>query len=315
MGLRMKLWPGGAAMSGLLGLVALPFILGSAGAAGADKTGTLTWTVPPFPPAFISEDGTLSGYAADTQNWFAEQLGDYDHDVLEVPLARLLAEMRNGSNEAGPADDIRCSTTLIPTEERREYISFAKTILLHLPISVVIRAADTAKFKPFLDDEDHIRLGPLIAAGDMTTAVRIGRSYGTLIDRFVQRYHNAPQVMTVADDGKLLKLLELGRIDWVFYFPSEAEYFRRQITPDQAIKSLPIRGNTALLEATIGCAKTPAGQKAVARINQIVDAHPEMPWTNFYAAWLSPGDREWFTAARAQYIAPKQFEALLMPGK
>lgn len=311
MGLRMMRWRQYRAVSGLIGLVALPFM---AAVTNADAPGTLTWAVPPFAPAFISEDGKLTGYASDTQNWFAARLDDYQHEIMEVPLARLLAEMRNGAADEHPGH-IRCSTTLIPTDERREYISFAKTILLHLPISVVIRAEDEANFKPFLDEEGHIQLGQLMANGDMTTALRIGRSYGVLIDNYVERYRNAPQIMPVADDSKLLKLLELGRIDWTFYFPSEAEFYRREIAPNQMIKSLPIRGNTNLLEATIGCAKTPAGQQAISRINQIVDTNPDMPWTNFYAAWLSPQDREWFVAARAHYIDPKQFEALLTPRK
>ncbi|UKV15514.1 transporter substrate-binding domain-containing protein [Thalassospiraceae bacterium SW-3-3] len=307
----MMRWRKYRAVSGLIGLVALPFM---AVVANADAPGTLTWAVPPFAPAFISEDGKLTGYASDTQNWFAARLDDYQQEIMEVPLARLLAEMRNGAADDHPGH-IRCSTTLIPTDERREYISFAKTILLHLPISVVIRAEDEENFKPFLDEEGHIQLGKLMANGDMTTALRIGRSYGALIDNYVERYRNAPQIMRMADDSKLLKLLELGRIDWTFYFPSEAEFYRRETAPNQMIKSLPIRGNTNLLEATIGCAKTPAGQQAIARINQIVATNPDMPWTNFYAAWLSPQDREWFVAARAHYIDPKQFEALLTPRK
>jgi uncharacterized protein (TIGR02285 family) len=312
MGLRMKFRLGCGAISGLTGLLALPFM---AATANADVPDTLIWTVPPFAPAFISEDGKLTGYAADTQNWFIARLGDYQHRIQEVPLARLLAEMRDSSNPENEHNNARCSTTLIPNDERRNYISFAKTILLHLPISVVIRAGDEQNFKPFMDEDGHIQLTQLMANREMATALRIGRSYGALIDNYVERYRKAPQIMPVADDSKLLKLLAMGRIDWIFYFPSEAEFYRRDVTPHQQIKSLPIRGNTNLLEATIGCAKTPVGQQAITRINQIVDTNPDMPWTNFYAAWLSPQDREWFLSARAQYIDPKQFEALLQPTK
>lgn len=300
------------AASGLIGFFVMPFM---AATANADVPGTLIWTVPPFAPAFISENGKLTGYAADTQNWFIARLGDYQHKVQEVPLARLLAEMRDSSHAEDIHNNARCSTTLIPNDERRSYISFARTIFLHLPISVVIRASDEENFKPFLDEQGHVRPGLLMANGEMATALRIGRSYGALIDNYVEQYRNAPQIMPVADDSKLLKLLELGRIDWILYFPSEAEFYRRDVTPNQQIKSLPIRGNTNLLEATIGCAKTPVGQQAIARINQIIDDNPDMPWTDFYAAWLSPQDRAWFLAARAQYIDPKQFEALLQPAK
>jgi uncharacterized protein (TIGR02285 family) len=266
---------------------------------------SLIWAVPSFAPAFINDDGQLSGYAADTQNWFAQRLPEYHHSILHVPLARLLAEMKSGAGE------LRCSTTLIPTPERRAYITFAKTILLHLPISVVIRAADEARFAPYLNDEGHIKIDELLADDELASAVRIGRAYGTRVDGQLNRYRDKDRIMEVAEDTKFVRMLELRRIDWTLYFPSEAEYYRRTQTPDLAIKTLPIAGNTTLLEATIGCAKTPAGKKAIEAINAIIDANPNMPWTEFYAHWLGPGDREWFYAARAQYIHAEHFETRL----
>ncbi|WP_339860202.1 transporter substrate-binding domain-containing protein [Thalassospira alkalitolerans] len=304
MGLRNNFRPIRAAITAMVGLIALPFMDRTV---TANEQTTVTWAVPPLVPAFISENGVLTGYGAATQNWFISQLGDYNHETMEVPLARLLAEMRSGG------DDIRCCSTLIPTDERREYISFANTVLLHLPISVVIRSADEAKFKPFLDEEGNIHLDTLMADDALNTAIRIGRSYGKLIDHYIRRFRDAPHITTVADDAKLLKLLELNRIDWAFYFPSEAEYFRRSLTPDQQIKSIPIAGNPPLLEATIGCARTPAGTQAIEKINQVIANNPDMPWTEFYAAWLSPDDRNWFRAARTHYINANQFEVLLAP--
>lgn len=266
---------------------------------------TLTWAVPPFAPAFITDRDELTGYAADTQNWFAALMPGYHHSVLQVPLARLLAEMKSGEGE------LRCSATLIPTPERQEYIVFAKTILLHLPISAIVRARDTELFDPYLDSEDHLVLSQMLADSNLTTAVRIGRAYGTLVDNYLELNHESPQVMEVADDTKFLRMLELQRIDWTLFFPSEAEFYRRRQTPELEIKAIPIAGNTTLLEATIGCADTQAGQKAIAEINAIIEQHPSMPWTEFYAEWLSPPDREWFNAARAQFINSDQFEARL----
>lgn len=265
----------------------------------------LHWSVPPFAPAFITDSPELSGYAADTQNWFVDRLPQYRHEILQVPLARLLAEMKSGEGE------LRCSTTLIPTEERRQYIAFADTILLHLPISVVIRVQDKQRFSPYLDDKGHIDLSRLLADQNMITAVRIGRAYGTQVDKYLSAYREDPHVMHVADDTKFLRMLELERIDWSLYFPSEAEFYRRRHTPDLDIMAIPINGNTTLLEATIGCADTPAGKKAIAEINDIIEKNPNMPWTDFYSDWLSPQDREWFKAARDQFINSDQFETRL----
>ena len=261
----------------------------------------LTWAVPPFAPAFITDQSNLTGYAADTQNWFVQRLTDYDHTVLHIPLSRLLAEMRN------TADGIRCSTTLIPTPDRREFIVFAKTVLLHLPISIVIRQEDFDRYKPFMNDQGHILLWQLLSNVHFQGAVRLERAYGGLVDSHLARYRTSDQVMEVVDDTKLLKMLALKRIDWSLYFPSEAEYSRRQSAPDQAIMALPIAGNTNLLEATIGCANTPAGRTVIKRINAIIDANPTMPWTDFYAAWLNTKDREWFEQARQQFISASIF--------
>jgi uncharacterized protein (TIGR02285 family) len=266
---------------------------------------SFVWAVPNFAPAFITESGVLSGYAADTQNWFAARLPQYEHSVLHVPLARLLAEMKSGEGV------LRCSTTLIPTPERREFIAFAKTILLHLPVSIVIRAEDEDRFAPYLNEQGHIKIDALLANEELSAAVRIGRAYGALVDRHLRHFHDTHQLMEVAEDTKFIRMLDLGRIDWTLYFPSEAEYYRRLQTPDLQIKALPIADNTTLLEATIGCANTQAGQQAIAAINAIIDQHPTMPWTEFYADWLGPGDREWFYAARDQYIHAEHFETRL----
>ncbi|NIY76877.1 TIGR02285 family protein [Thalassospira sp. HF15] len=295
------------ARSQVFGLACALALLIPHGATAEDTTSdqSFIWTVPAFAPAFITDGDKLDGYAADTQNWFAAQLPQYHHSVLHVPLARLLAEMKSGEGA------LRCSTTLIPTPERRTYIAFAKTILLHLPISVVIQAADEERFAPYLNAQGHIELDKLLADEQLSTAVRIGRAYGTHVDEHLNRYRHATHVMQVADDTKFLRMLDLDRIDWTLYFPSEAEYYRRQKTPDLEIKALPIAGNTTLLEATIGCAKTPVGKKAIAKINSIIDQNPTMPWTEFYAEWLGPSDREWFYAARDQYIHSEHFETRL----
>ncbi|BDW88115.1 hypothetical protein MACH01_08820 [Thalassospira tepidiphila] len=295
------------ARSQVFGLVCAlgAFVPHGAAAENAVPDQSLIWAVPSFAPAFIKDYGELSGYAADTQNWFAARLSQYQHRIMHVPLARLLAEMKSGDGE------LRCSTTLIPTPERRTYITFAKTILLHLPISIVIRAEDESRFAPYLNDEGHIRIEDLLKDDELATAVRIGRAYGTLVDGQLNRYRNTDRIMEVAEDTKFVRMLDLKRIDWTLYFPSEAEFYRRSQTPDLAIKALPIAGNTTLLEATIGCAKTPAGKKAVEAINAIVDAHPTMPWTDYYADWLGASDREWFYAARDQYIHAEHFETRL----
>jgi len=271
----------------------------------SDNRPTLTWAVPPFAPAFITDRSVLTGYAAATQNWFAALMPEYHHTVLHVPLARLLAEMKTGEG------DLRCSTTLIPTPDRQEYIVFAKTILLHLPISAVVRASETRLLAPYLDQDGHIELPRLLSDGKLSSAIRIGRSYGSQVDKYLDLHRNASHVMQVADDTKFLRMLKLNRIDWTLYFPSEAEFYRRRQTPDLEIKAIPIAGNTTLLEATIGCADTPAGREAIAKINTIIEQNPSMPWTDFYAEWLSPLDREWFKAAKAQYINSDQFEARL----
>lgn len=261
---------------------------------------TLTWVVPPLAPAFITDREFLMGYGAATQNWFASHMPDYTHQITYIPLARLLADMKKA--ETG----LRCSATLIPTRERREYIAFAKTVLLHLPVSVIIRASDQHRFAPFLNSDGHIELDKLLSDGKLTTALRIGRSYGNTVDKHVYLYRTTPQVMQIADDTKLMHMLRLRRIDWTLYFPSEAEFYRRRQTPNLAIKAIPIARNTSLLEATIGCADTPEGRKAIAQINRIIDENPTMPWTEFYAEWLGPEDREWFRAARELYLSRKR---------
>ncbi|MCC9624038.1 TIGR02285 family protein [Thalassospira sp. MA62] len=281
------------------------FMWGATGPVYAQKHGELNWTVPPFAPAFIFKDDVLTdGYATATQNWFIKHLPQFDHKITRLPLARLLAAMKEDSGQT------RCAVTLIPTPERREYIEFAQTALLHLPISLVIRSDDLRIFAPYLNDDGHIVLAGLLQDATLTSAVRIGRSYGTFIDALLGSYQNDDHITKVADDTTLVRLLKRHRIDWTLSFPSESEFYRRSQTPNLDLTTLPIEGNTSLLEATIGCANTPLGKDAVAAINAVIKQNPSLPWSEFYAQWLNPTDREWFRAARDQYIHANEYEAM-----
>ncbi|MDP2698686.1 hypothetical protein [Thalassospira sp.] len=265
------------------------FILGGYDIARAADPVALTWAAPVFPPAFIEDGAGLSGYGAQTQNWFTERLPDYRHNNVILPISRILAEIRNGT--------LVCSSSLIPTEDRKSYISFADTILLHLPVTVIIRETDRDRFAGYLDANGHLDFSSLVSDTSLRAALRSGRAYGPAIDTILDHIPQTAHITRISNDDKFLALLDLKRIDWTLFFPSEIEYFRRQINPQTGFTTLPVAGNTDLLQATYGCSNTPAGQAAIAAINDIVDDHPDMPWTHFYATWLSDADRAWYANA------------------
>jgi uncharacterized protein (TIGR02285 family) len=243
----------------------------------------LVWAIPPFPPAFIERHGQISGYGIEVQNWFSGRLSGYRQKNARVPLARLLAEMR------GP--QLRCSSVLLETPERRKYIYFSQPVLMHLPLSVVIRTADISLFRPMINARGEINLDLLLANRSLESAVRIGRSYGATIDQALDRAGKNTNIMRIGADDKLIRLLALKRLDWVFAFPSEAEYQRRQARLDISLESIPIAGNPPILRGTFGCSKTPEGKKVIDQVNRIIDANPDRPWQSLYADWLSPQDK------------------------
>ena len=243
----------------------------------------LSWAIPTFPPAYIEQDDKLVGYAAQTQDWLMERLPQYRHTLKKVPLARLLAEMRS--------PQLHCSLTLIPTEERRQYIYFAKPILISLPPSVVILARQMQVFRPFLNNNNEIDINRLLADTNISTAIRLGRSYGDYIDAAVRQHINQTNIITIGSDEKFIQLLEMGRLDWAMYLPAEAEFHHREANYQNEIISLPIAGVSPLLNATMGCSKNAAGKQVIDAVNAILDTYPEMPWTQFYKAWLPPKDR------------------------
>lgn len=254
-----------------------------AGTQGAAAAPDITWTYSSFPPAYIEQNNTLQGYATQTQNWLIDRLPQYHHIVKTVPLARLLAEMRS--------PELHCSLTLIPTKRRKEYIYFAKPILISLPPSVVILAQKMPVFRPYLNDKNEIDINRLLANNGIITAIRQGRSYGQYIDDIVSQYLSRPNIITVGSDDKFIQLLEIDRLDWVMYLPDEAEYHLRQSNYNSEIISLPIANMPPFVSATMGCPKNRQGKQVIDAVNNILDAYPDMPWTQYYKAWIPPKDR------------------------
>ncbi|PKR53142.1 TIGR02285 family protein [Thalassospira marina] len=259
----------------------IALLAGLSGKAAAQQE--LTWAIPPFPPAYIEEHGEITGYAAQTQQWLMDRLPQYHHVAKRVPLARLLAEMRS--------DELRCSLTLIPTEERKEYIYFAKPIMISLAPSVIVLKRQLPAFRPYLNARNEVELDRLLGDISMNVALRHGRSYGEFIDKIVARHRSQTNIITVGSDEKFIQLLEMGRLDWAMYLPTEAEYHHRKANTPGEILSLPIANAKPYIEATMGCSKTRAGKQAIEDVNAILDAYPQRPWLRFYQAWVPPGDR------------------------
>ncbi|WP_085580891.1 transporter substrate-binding domain-containing protein [Thalassospira mesophila] len=270
---------------GIRGLAIAGSILASVISTHAKAAGTteLTWAIPSFPPAYIEQDNTLTGYAAETQKWLMARLPQYKHLMKKVPLARLLAEMRS--------EELRCSLTLIPTRERRDYIYFANPILISLPPSVVVLARQLPAFQPYLNDRNEIDIDRLLADANMNTAIRLGRSYGQYVDAAIRKYRHHSNIITVGSDEKFIQLLEMGRLDWIMYLPAEAEFHHRKAEYKNEIISLPIARMTPLITATLGCSKNEAGKQVIDAVNAILKDYPDMPWTQFYQAWLPEKDR------------------------
>ncbi|MFH1805454.1 MAG: transporter substrate-binding domain-containing protein [Pseudomonadota bacterium] len=269
--------------------------LNGTGFASAQQT--IIWAHDAQPPGFVETPNGLEGFAGYTLRWFQEHLTGYHHQTTVMPLARTIADMRNGS--------FACWAGLIKTEERANFVTFSDVIAVNLPVSVIIRAEQLPLFTPYLNDDGALSLQRLLQNTALNTAIRGSRSYGPTIDDMLKHTNLMRNVRQTANDDMFLELLALGRLDWVLYYPAEMYHYRASADTHTYLISIPIIEAPDPLNIHVGCTKNPVGMVVINDINTLIAARPDKPWMKQFLALHTIAEQQRIFAAMEHH--PEDF--------
>ncbi|WP_024674708.1 TIGR02285 family protein [Pseudomonas syringae] len=248
---------------------------------------TLTWLLRDIPPSTIFS-GNLRGQGAIDQLMplLTARMPEYNHVLVRVNRARGL-QMLNDSSA------LNCDPTMLWTAERAKTLLFSIPIVAILSSGLIVRKEDMAQFAAFIED-GKIDFAALMASETIKLGVVAERSYGALIDETLQHVDDRSLIPHYGNDavGSLLQMERLGRLQAFISFWPEARYQAMQqgIAPEE-LSFLPIKGNPTYQFIYISCSKSPAGEQAIAKIDQEMRVLRAGSLMGFYAQWLDPSQR------------------------
>ena len=256
--------PGGARKAclvlalGLLGAV-LAACERPARAQGEDPRG-INWGHTWFPPFYCEQDGETFGVAHDVEDMLRRGMPDMRHTVAVMNTRRLLKMMEWGEQV--------CTTLLIRTEQREEYLAFSLPVFTSPPPAAIVRAEDRARFGP-----GPVSLREVLARGDVRVAVVGSRSYGGGIDAVLADMADTPglaETLSEEMSGQSVRMLLSGRFDLTIAYPVEALYAARVQEREGDIAVIPLAENRDYNVGHAACPDTPWGRGVVAHINAVL---------------------------------------------
>lgn len=248
---------------------------------------TITWLLRELPPLTIFEGPERGQGAVDkTLALLTQNLPEYDHVIQRVNRPRAMQMLQ----EPG----LRCDPTLLWNPERARLIHFSIPSVVTLSNGLIIRPRDRALFAPFMQDGE-VDLDALLKSHEVRVGTVAERSYGPFVDQVLKR---APQDALNPHFGSdavssLMQMQQRGRLQALIGYLTEARYLAVQqgMSADD-FAFIPIKGVEKYQYNHVGCSNNPAGHKAIARINPVLQALRQQTLVQFYAAWLDRNSRE-----------------------
>lgn len=265
--------------------------------AAAPPSKTVSWMQADLPPQFILE-GDLAG-----QGWADRQmhelfslLPDFDHRLVQGSLSRIWYEMAR-------RDGI-CFDGAARSPEREDIAQFSRRPIIAPSYRVIVRAADLARFRPFLDEKGAIDLDRMAEEDGLAGGYTAARANSPVITRFIDSERRRIRLETAVSPSQLFNLLHGKRLDFIISSPVEVPYYKARFHLTAEFASLPVKGGASSIRGYIACSKGPLGRAVIEKIDQTLA--DESRWTVFIEPlrrWFEPAD---FAAALA---APPEGDA------
>jgi uncharacterized protein (TIGR02285 family) len=241
---------------------------------------TIVWVGTDFPPMAMSQgpyahQGYIDAIFAHLRDSFPQH--QFTEEIVPWPRALNMAQ------RGGPY----CLISALQTPEREEFLRFSAPYGHLLPIGVVIRAADKARFATYITKAGDFQLAEALQQQTIGMGVAGSRSYGPRIDVLLKPWiaAGAKHVHRAHQDEStkyLMSMLERKRFDYMLAYPSEVEYYASSST---ALHFYPIDGNNDMVAGRLSCAKSPLTDRVFAEVSAAVST------PRFHAVFLAAYER------------------------
>lgn len=257
-------------------------LLGLVGLAPGVRADEVTWLGSDYPPMAMSQgEFANQGYINALYGFLQTALPQHHFHEVILPWARVMHIAQSG----GPY----CLISAFRTPERSQFLRFSEPYGYLLPIGVVIRAQDQARFAPYMSADGLLRLAQVLEDSSISLGVASDRSYGPRIDDALRTplqrgAVNIKKIYQGESSKSLFDMLGHKRIDYVFSYPSEVGFYAQG---DRALLFYPIDGNSQLLEGRLSCTKSPVTDRVFADITaQVPSKASTAVFQAAYERWL-----------------------------
>jgi len=248
----------------------------------ASDKNEITWYRPDFPPAnFV--DGLMEGlgYNDQTQKFLTKNLSQYQHYNAVASYKRALHNLRFGNG---------CVIGLFKTKDREKYLTFSMPNLITFPNGVVFKEDDFKKFQPYINDEQFISIKKLLNNQSLVVGIADGRRYSGGIDKNLFQHQRQSNVHLRSGSNvftDLLNMLDRNRIDYLFGFPEELEYYTSLGVLQHKMRFVPVQEMPQYEQSYIACSKNTWGEQVIADINILLKKYRSTSeYLRFYEFWL-----------------------------
>ncbi|SCK30799.1 hypothetical protein [Vogesella sp. LIG4] len=186
----------------------------------------------------------------------------------------------------------RCTTSLLPTPTREQYLIFSQPYEQILPNGLITLKWRQHFLTPYRAANNTIQLSKLLQNPGYKLGVSMARAFGGSINTVLQPYLDKQAGNVVQLSGITnLKMRRSGRIDFFLGYPYD-QYDNVGVPNEMARDTvfLPLAEGGGLLPATMACQRTEQGKQVVALFNSLLqeDKALRRSLVVAYERWLSP---------------------------
>ncbi|WP_416307832.1 hypothetical protein [Neptunicella sp. SCSIO 80796] len=242
------------------------------------QAGEINWLIADFAPCHMPDDEQQKGYCDELDGYMMSRLPEYQHHISLSSFPRYEALMKTDANF--------CTSDLLFSEQRNEYMDYSRPMLPILPNGVLIRTGDE-RFDTYIDPQGKVDLYQLLQQ-HLILGINQARSYSPEIDKLLFKFQGIALTSIMDSRYKAIDLLVAKRFDYTFGYPTEVGLFEFQSAENiDKVRYIPIAGVPPLFETYFSCKKSPASQRHIGDINRILQHSDVLSvFVPFYQKWL-----------------------------
>jgi len=272
----------------LVGALAFFGFFCSLAAANTDRV-VVVWQDLHYPPiGFTTGPLVGEGFMQKTRNWLIEQLPQFDHETTEIIIGRFVEQARHG--------EILCSTFLIQTKARKNFLTYSSPLYAMRPVSLLVA-------KDRLDDvfaatiDGHVDLSVIARLNRLSVGIPLDYRFAEEFGQQLADLRAAPLTAQAGELPLLVRMFDAGRIDALLAYEANLIYHQKQGQLNRAMVSFPLL-HTKLQPVSVSCTKSDAGDQLINAVNQILsDDENRRETARFYSQWISQSRRAEFMNA------------------